>query len=652
MAKINEALILKEIPLFSGLSDAQIKLIGQRCRFEEYKKGALIYQEGSLRSAFYCIVFGRVVIYAQENRILEYLHHGKYFGIISLLTGDNHSVSAKAINDSLLLVIEKDDFDFILDKIPHLAIDLSRTLSRRLKNKDIHQKTIFESSIIAVFSSYSQAGKSIYALNLGLSLKKETHKSAVVLEVFEEGSFPSLMRMLNISATPIKYDLSDLSSQSIKGCILKNEFGLDLVCVSYRPQDENSAKKLTDALSTLINDYHYVILDMPAVMDKFVFTVLNQADYIHLLSSPELIDLKRTAHLIQRLISEFAFQEDKVKVIINEYKSSKLSYDESFVLLGHNIFATLPKIDLGMPDRLVLEVPNCEYAKAVRRISRQVSDSLVGLVLGCGVAYGFCHIGVLKVIEEENLPIDIICGASIGSFIAALWASGKSSSEILEITREFKQPNSFWALVDLTLPFLGFVKGNKFRKFLQKHLGDKTFYDLKLPLKIIASDVRRKEPIVIDKGLLVDAVMASCSMPGVFKPFKFRDEILFDGGVINPLPTEPLLKIGIRKIIAVNVTPSREDFIRQYEKLKEQIVGPKNKIKKTIKTNILDIIFSSVEMLQSEVAKKEAQLADVVLHPDTSGLHWLELHRSGDFAKRGEDEARKNLDKLKQVISE
>jgi L-serine deaminase len=74
--------------------------------------------------------------------------------------------------------------------------------------------------------------------------------------------------------------------------------------------------------------------------------------------------------------------------------------------------------------------------------------------------------------------------------------------------------------------------------------------------------------------------------------------------------------------------------------------------KDNFKTNILDIIFSSIEILQSEVAEKEAQLADIVLHPDTSGLYWLELHRAREFAKRGEEETRRQLDKIWQIINE
>lgn len=177
MEIIDQDLILQEIPLFASLSAKERRMIKERSVLSEYKKGQLIYQEGSPGDAFYCVVLGRVVIYVQDasgnETILEYLHHGKYFGIISLLTQEPHSVTAKAMNDCSLLVIKKDDFSFLLKKIPALAIDLSQTLSRRLKNKDIHQKRVFESSIISVFSSYTQAGKTIYALNLALSLKKK-----------------------------------------------------------------------------------------------------------------------------------------------------------------------------------------------------------------------------------------------------------------------------------------------------------------------------------------------------------------------------------------------------------------------------------------------------------------------------------------------
>jgi predicted acylesterase/phospholipase RssA len=141
--------------------------------------------------------------------------------------------------------------------------------------------------------------------------------------------------------------------------------------------------------------------------------------------------------------------------------------------------------------------------------------------------------------------------------------------------------------------------------------------------------------------------------------------VLFDGGVTYPLPTEPLMQMGIKKIIAVNVTPSREDILKQLKKLKigdpSESGGdiPKARrpglfayLKNFFNLNIVNIIFSSVEVLQSEVARREGELADIVLHPDTTGLFWMELHKADEFAKRGEDEARKQLDKIWQLVNE
>ncbi len=660
MELIKKELILQEIPLFGSLSSGERNLIQERVSFKEYKKEEIIYQEGAPADAFYVVVLGRIVIYTQDQggneTLLEYLHRGKYFGIISLLTGEPHSVTAKAINDCLLLIIRKDDFDFILKKIPQLAIDLSQTLSRRLKRKDIHQKTIFESMAISIFSSYSQAGKTVYALNMALSLARETHKSIIILDIAPVDRIHSLPRRLEIEGAYRIFDLSSCAETDtprvIKDFILKDRFGIDLITLCYKPEDESCMKRLADVLSLLVNDYHYIILDLPSEMDRSIFDILNQSDLIHILTSPEPVDLKRTSNLIRRLTTDFNFHEDKIKVIINEYKASRLTYEEQVGLLNHPIFATLAKIEFKASDKMVLDEPNSEYAKAIKRIARRIGDCLVGLALGVGVAYGFCHIGVLKVIEEEEIPIDVISGSSVGALIASLWVTGRTSGEILEIiTQEFKEPKYIWGLVDLTFPLFGFIKGNKLYKFLKKYLGNKTFYDVKLPLKIIASDVKRKEPIILEKGLLADAIMASCTMPGVFMPFKFKQSLLFDGGIINPLPTEPLFKMGVRKIIAVNATPSREDVIKQYEKIKASET-PGSYYQNKLKTNILDIIFSSVEILQSEVAQKEAQLADIVLHPDTSGMYWLELHRAKEFARRGEDEARKNLDKIWRVINE
>ncbi|MDD5731198.1 MAG: patatin-like phospholipase family protein [Candidatus Omnitrophica bacterium] len=663
---INKLAILKEIPLFAELSRDEFKLIEEKSRVIEYKKGEVIYKQGQPPSAFYYVIMGRVAACSENQAVLEYLHRGKYFGIISLLTGDSHSVTTRAVNDCLILTIKDQDFSAILKRIPAISIDLSKTLSRRLKRKNLHEKTIFESTIVSVFSFYARAGKSLYALNLALSLKKETHKSVIMLEITPSGKSHSMPKKLEIKQGYPVFEAGgpSLDTKRLRDSILKDVSGLDLICLSYDPADENYLKILVNILNLFTNDYHFVMVDLPSSMERRkVFGTLNQSDLIHFLVKPKLWDMDRNRQLIEKLEKDYHFPSNKIKVIIQETKPAIITPDEERGLLKHNIFATLPEIGQPYSERLVLDEPESRYSKAIKRISRQEGDCQVGLALGVGVAYGFCHAGVLKVIEENNIPIDIICGSSMGALIASLWSIGKSSSEIIEVAKDFKEPKYIWELMDFTFPFLGFIKGNKIYRFLKKHLGNKTFYDTKIPLRIVASDVKRKETLVFDKGLLVDALMASCSMPGVFSPFTFKEGMLFDGGVINPLPTEPLFELGVRKIIAVNVTPSKEDLERGYAKIKSDIAGPevrekrrlfslKDYLRSKFKINILDIIFSSIEIMQSEIAIKEGQLADIVLHPDTSGLHWLELNKAEEFAKRGEQEARDKLDKILRVVNE
>lgn len=305
MDPINKDIVLRQLPLFEDLPDDSLKLVSSLCEIEEYKKNQVIYEEGSNGDAFYCVITGRVVTYTKDkfgvDIVIEYLHRGKYFGIISLLTDGIHSVTAKAFNDSVILIIKKEDFNFILNKIPHLAIDLSKTLSRRLKNKSIHQKTVFESTIISAFSAYSGAGKSVYALNLALSLRKETNKSVVILDIYPADLKHELPEKLGINENYKSLNISSMENCTpgiVKEFTLEANHGIDLVSISYKDADIASSKKLLNVLSILVNDYHYIVLDLPAELNEFVSGVLNQSDLIHILTSPLFYDLKKPHSLL------------------------------------------------------------------------------------------------------------------------------------------------------------------------------------------------------------------------------------------------------------------------------------------------------------------------------------------------------------------
>jgi NTE family protein len=164
----------------------------------------------------------------------------------------------------------------------------------------------------------------------------------------------------------------------------------------------------------------------------------------------------------------------------------------------------------------------------------------IGVALGGGFARGLAHIGVLKVLEEENIPVDFIAGTSVGSVIGAAYASGISAKELEEIAALVRFKDfSRW-----TFSRFGLFSNDKMAVFLRKVLRCRTFEELRIPLAIAATDIVTGEPAVFTSGDLIDPVRASCAYPGMFQPVKIGDRLLVDGLLGHSVPAMPLRDMG------------------------------------------------------------------------------------------------------------
>ena len=172
---------------------------------------------------------------------------------------------------------------------------------------------------------------------------------------------------------------------------------------------------------------------------------------------------------------------------------------------------------------------------------------LIGLALGGGFARGLAHIGVLKVLEQEGIPIDFIAGTSVGSVIGAAYASGMSAKELEEIAALVRFKDfSRW-----TFSRFGLFSNDKMSIFLSKILRCKTFEELRIPLAITATDIITGEPAVFTTGGLVDPVRASCAYPGMFLPVNINGRLLVDGLLAYGVPAAPLRDMGAEKVVSI-----------------------------------------------------------------------------------------------------
>lgn len=254
----------------------------------------------------------------------------------------------------------------------------------------------------------------------------------------------------------------------------------------------------------------------------------------------------------------------------------------------------------------------------------------IGLALGSGGARGLAHIGVLKVFEENNIPIDFIAGSSIGALVGGLYVSGLDSEKLEEIAIK----NDWKKIFSLIDPKIrqGFVGGEKIEAFIEKLLDGKSFEDCAIKFQTVATDLNNGEIVVFDKGKLSTAIRASISVPLAFKPVKVNDRFLVDGGLSVSVPSDIVRNMGADIVVAVN--------------LDNHYAYGKND------PGLFDIANDSFSILRHHLALLNCENADCVIDIDVGKNYWYQFAKVKEKILVGEQAAKKVLPKILELIGE
>lgn len=243
-----------------------------------------------------------------------------------------------------------------------------------------------------------------------------------------------------------------------------------------------------------------------------------------------------------------------------------------------------------------------------------------GLALGGGAVLGAAHVGVLKAIDEYKIRITRVTGTSIGAFVAAFVAFGKSWEEIEAIAKELN-----WLDVSgISLSRYALLSNEKLGDLIEKHLGNNDIGDADIPLAMVAADITNGDKVVLDKGSVAKAVMASTCIPGIFKPVKIDGKLLVDGGVVENVPVKTIKDMGARKVIAVDLNA------------KHKYGEPEN---------IMDVILNSYHYTMMASARLQTEDADLLIQPDLSRFNRSNMKQVSDLMDKGYKDAIKQLKK-------
>jgi NTE family protein len=250
----------------------------------------------------------------------------------------------------------------------------------------------------------------------------------------------------------------------------------------------------------------------------------------------------------------------------------------------------------------------------------------IGVALGGGFARGMAHIGVLKVLEEEGIPIRIVAGTSVGALIGACYCSGLPLEELEKVAHSCR----FTTFARWTVSRYGIASNDRMVSFLTRTLKVKTFEELRIPLGVTATDFNTGEGIVFHSGSILDPVRASCAYPGMFLPVEIRGRFLVDGMLSHPVPTRPLREMGAERVLAVHLRGTWA--------------------KGGAPRHLFDVIGQSFAIAQDAMSSLWKDAADVVVEPDVAGFAYDDFKRAGELMSAGEVAMRKALPQVRKWL--
>jgi NTE family protein len=262
------------------------------------------------------------------------------------------------------------------------------------------------------------------------------------------------------------------------------------------------------------------------------------------------------------------------------------------------------------------------YAESHRNES---SRPKIGVALGGGFARGIAHIGVLRVLEQHQIPVDFIAGTSVGALVAATYASGTSLVEmerqgVLTTFRDFGR----W-----TVSRMGMASNERLEDYLHRFTPARTFEEMKIPLSIVATDIITGESVHFTDGEIAPALRASCAYPGLFLPVEYRGHILVDGFLTETVPAEAVRQLGADVVISIHLEPGLLDG------------KPRNTI---------EVISRSFSIIQVAALQRWRAATNVLIEPDVHHILWDEFVKTPQLVAAGEAAARAALPNIKAAI--
>jgi NTE family protein len=250
----------------------------------------------------------------------------------------------------------------------------------------------------------------------------------------------------------------------------------------------------------------------------------------------------------------------------------------------------------------------------------------VAVVLGAGASRGFAHIGVLKILESNGVPVHMIVGTSAGSFVGSLYAYGFNAFQLQKMALSIEKSD----IIDMTIPDNGFIKGEKLEEYVNTMLKNTPIEKLRTSFYAVATSLPDGQEVIFGKGNTGKAVRASCSIPGIFRPTRIGEKVYVDGGVVSPVAVDAARRYGADIVIAVDIASDPDT--RPPE-------------------GTIDTILQSVNIMYSKLSAVQTAKADIMIRPKVGYIRSDELEKRHEAIMEGEKAALTAMPAIQSIVS-
>ena len=274
----------------------------------------------------------------------------------------------------------------------------------------------------------------------------------------------------------------------------------------------------------------------------------------------------------------------------------------------------------------ILAFLSCAHKEIPKETPPLPKPAKIAVVLGAGASKGFAHIGVLKVLETQKIPIHMIVGTSAGSLVGSLYAYGFDAFTLQSVAMKVEKSD----VIDYTIPDNGFIKGEKLEAFINKTVKNTPIDKLKIRFYAVATDISNGEEVAFAKGNTGEAVRASCSVPGVFQPKRIGGKTYMDGGVVSPVAVDVARRYGADVVIAVDISGGIAGEVPQ---------------------GIVETIMKSVDIMYFNIAAYQVKKADIVIRPNVKNIGSTEMEKRHEAILEGEKAAMEALPAIQKIMA-